>query len=202
MPASENREVCYRCRKARVMCYCDSLAPFESDPEFVILIHPKETRKAINTGRMAFLNITNSRLIVGNDFSEDEALNSLLSDTRRRCHLLFPGPDAIDIADLPKVDSEAETKDVFIILDATWSMAKKMFRLSSNLQSLPQVAFRPPSPSGFLIRQQPNVSCYSTIETIHHIIETRGTRLAEQRHHHLIRLFKEMVQKQIEYEKA
>ncbi|RYZ60207.1 MAG: DTW domain-containing protein, partial [Proteobacteria bacterium] len=41
------REECYRCRKAKVMCYCAEVKTFASDPEFVILIHPKETRKAI-----------------------------------------------------------------------------------------------------------------------------------------------------------
>ncbi|RYF49569.1 MAG: DTW domain-containing protein, partial [Cytophagaceae bacterium] len=85
----EFRPVCYRCRKAEVMCYCGDLKPFASDPEFVILIHPKETRKAINTGRMAFLALTNATLIVGNDLSEDETLNRILNDETKRCFLLF-----------------------------------------------------------------------------------------------------------------
>lgn len=187
------------------MCYCGQLKPFASDPEFVILIHPKETRKAINTGRMAFLSLENAKLLVGNDFSQDEALNRLLKDSSKRCYLLFPGAEALDISDVPRLDSEraADKSDVFIILDATWSMAKKMFRLSSNLQKIPQVMFKPEKASEFVIRQQPGFDCYSTIETIHHIIELRtGRSVANDTdpHHHLLRIFRDMVQRQMDYE--
>ena len=179
------------------MCYCAAVLPFVSDPEFVILIHPKETRKAINTGRMAFLNIQNSRLLLGADFSENEAVNALLEDPSRRCYLLFPGPLAVDLPELPECAEGIQ--EVFLILDATWSMAKKMLRLSKNLQTLPQVMFHPPHASEFLIRQQPGLICFSTIETIHHLIEKRGRR-HDGKHHHLLTLFREMVQKQIECE--
>ena len=198
---ADNREVCYRCRKAQIMCYCAAVRSFSSDPEFVILIHPKETRKAINTGRMAFLNIRNSRLVEGRDFTNDPVLNAILQDPARRCFLLFPGPGAIDITEVPAAIPLDGRRDVFIILDATWAMAKKMYRLSGNLQTIPQVMFTPMSPSEFLIRQQPGFNCYSTIETIHHIIEVRGTQ-PQGEHHHLLTLFRDMVQKQIDFENA
>jgi DTW domain-containing protein YfiP len=193
------REECYRCRKASVMCYCAKVKTFVSDPEFVILIHPKETRKAINTGRMAHLQIENSLLLVGCDFSEDQTLNRLLRDESKQCYLLFPGRDAIQVSDLGDSLHRSGKKEVFIILDATWSMAKKMFRLSENLKTIPQVMFHPSAASEFLIRQQPGFDCYSTIETIHHIIDARGKQIG-QSHDHLLILFREMVKKQIDYE--
>ncbi|RYZ54012.1 MAG: DTW domain-containing protein, partial [Proteobacteria bacterium] len=190
---------CYRCRKAKVMCYCAEVKTFASDPEFVILIHPKETRKAINTGRMAHLQIENSLLLVGCDFSDDPNLNRLLADESRQCYLLFPGTAAIQVSDLDEPHNYSGKKEVFIILDATWSMAKKMFRLSENLKKIPQVMFHPTAASEFLIRQQPGFDCYSTIETIHHIIDARG-RQETRPHDHLLTLFRDMVQKQIDYE--
>ena len=188
------------------MCYCGDIEPFMSNPEFVILIHPKETRKAINTGRMAFLAIKNSVLIVGNDVTDDPALNRILTAPNKRCFLLFPGPDAVDLSEISAVPSPSEFEsqaktDVFIILDATWTMAKKMLRLSANLQALPQVMFRPPHPSRFIIREQPGLICFSTIETIHHIIEKRGSPAAGD-HHRLLQIFDNMVKKQIDYELA
>ncbi len=195
-----SRPLCLRCRKAQVMCYCHSLETFTSNPQFVILIHPKESRKAINTGRMAFLHINNARLIVGSDFTMDQQLNQLLSDPHKKCWLLFPGEKALDLSEVkPQLAGSTQEEQVFIILDATWAMAKKMYRQSLNLQRLPQVMFRPTEASRFMIRQQPHPDCYSTLETIHHIIECFGTH-PKGEHHRLIRVFQEMVQKQIDFE--
>lgn len=192
------RDVCYRCRKAQVMCYCGDLRPFASDPIFVILIHPKESRKAINTGRMAFLSITNSILLVGDRFDDNSELRSILQNPRYRCMILFPGPEATELKDLAPT---ADRQDVFIILDATWAMAKKMFKSSRCLSALPLVAFTPSKPSGFAIRQQPAPECYSTIETIHHILEKRGCHPSGE-HNSLLQIFETMVQKQIDFENS
>lgn len=192
------REVCYGCRKARVMCYCADVKPFASDPLFIILIHPKETRKAINTGRMAFRTLTNSKLLVGDRFDENETLRAILNDPSYQVYVLFPGEGAQDIAELPRDETK---QDVFLVLDATWAMAKKMYKHSTCLQSLPLVMFTPPKPSGFRIRQQPGLNCYSTLETIHHIIEVHGQHPRGE-HHGLLEIFKTMVQRQIDYENS
>jgi DTW domain-containing protein YfiP len=78
-------------------------------------------------------------------------------------------------------------------------MAKAMYRQSRCLQTLPQVMFHPPRPSEFVIRKQPHVDCFSTIETIHHIIELMGTHPAGE-HHRLMNVFRDMVQRQIDFE--
>ncbi len=193
------RALCLTCRKAKLMCYCQDLQPFTSNPQFIILLHPKESRKAINTGRMAFLQLNNALLLTGSSFDEHEPFQQLLRDPEKRCFLLFPGPEALDISDCQQNPPPPGQKDVFIILDATWAMAKKMYRLSHCLQKLPQLMFRPPQPSQFVIRQQPHVDCFSTIETIHHIIEVMGTHPAGE-HHRLLLVFRDMVQKQINFE--
>ncbi len=193
------RTVCLTCRKADVMCYCEDIRPFASNPQFVILLHPKESRKAINTGRMAFLHLQNALLLTDSCFDDNQPLQRWLHDPGKRCHLLFPGPDALDIAHWKSASTRDGRQDVFIILDATWAMAKKMYRQSRCLQALPQVMFRPDQPSQFLIRKQPHPDCFSTIETIHHIIEVMGTHPTGE-HHHLLRVFGTMVQKQIDYE--
>lgn len=195
-----SREICMHCRKAAVMCYCSKVQRFASTPQFVILLHPRESRKAINTGRMAYRHLENAELWVDADFSEHRALNQLLADPQKSCYLLFPGDQAIDLdTDAGRLLIQDGRQPVFIILDATWKMAKKMFQLSRNLQAIPQVMFRPTAPSQFTIRQQPHELCYSTIETIHHIIELMGTHPRGE-HHHLMSVFKDMVQKQIDYE--
>lgn len=193
------RALCLTCRKAQLMCYCQDIQPFSSHPQFVILLHPKESRKAINTGRMAFLHLTNALLLTESSFDDHKPFLQLLQDPKKRCFLLFPGPDAQDLSDWKPASSSQDQHDVFIILDATWGMARKMYRQSRCLQKLPQVMFRPPQPSQFLIRQQPHADCFSTIETIHHIIDVMGTHPAGE-HHRLLHVFRDMVQKQLNFE--
>ena len=56
------------------------------------------------------------------------------------------------------------------ILDATWSGARKMLKLSPSLQRLPRVMFTPTAPSRYVIKQQPQDGCLSTLEACHELL--------------------------------
>ena len=64
-----------------------------------------------------------------------------------------------------------EKRLLIVILDATWSGARKMLRLSPSLQRLPRVMFRPTAPSRFVIKQQPQPGCLSTLEAVHELLQ-------------------------------
>jgi hypothetical protein len=59
---------------------------------------------------------------------------------------------------------------VVLLLDATWSGARKMLRLSPTLQQLPRIMFTPAAPSRFVIKQQPQAGCLSTLEATHEVL--------------------------------
>lgn len=64
-----------------------------------------------------------------------------------------------------------------VLLDATWSGARKMLRLSKSLQRLPRIMFTPRSGSRYVIKQQPQEGCLSTLEATHElltVLETSG----------------------------
>jgi hypothetical protein len=54
-----------------------------------------------------------------------------------------------------------------VILDATWSCARKMLRLSPSLQELDRVMLTPASESRYVIKHQPQAGCLSTLESVH-----------------------------------
>jgi DTW domain-containing protein YfiP len=56
---------------------------------------------------------------------------------------------------------------VVFLLDATWTLGRKMLRVSPSLQRLPRIMFTPASRSRYLIKQQPHESCLSTLEATH-----------------------------------
>lgn len=88
-------EKCLRCFRSVETCYCKYITPVKTGVTFVFLMHPKEAyRQRTGTGRLAHLSLTDSRIIVGVDFTQNESLNALLADNRYFPVLLYPGEDA------------------------------------------------------------------------------------------------------------
>jgi DTW domain-containing protein len=59
---------------------------------------------------------------------------------------------------------------VVFLLDATWGGARKLLRLSPSLQQLPRIMFTPTTPSRYIIKQQPQEGCLSTLEAVHELL--------------------------------
>lgn len=170
------RQICINCFRPSTFCYCPIGAKIDTRITFAILIHPIEVKRRIATGRMAHLCLANSLLIKGEDFSDDERVNSLINDPQNHCLMLYPGNNAIDLSDpnAPSLDERVfpdRKKTVLFVIDGTWRTARKTVRLSQNLRKLPTICFTPKSPSRFRVRRQPAPGCYSTIEAIHHILD-------------------------------
>lgn len=167
-----SREMCYRCFWPKPLCWCGSLVPMPTRARFVFLMHPKEFKQEkASTGRLTHLCLPNSEIIVGINFEESERLQELVTDERNLPLLLYPGPDAKNLS-----SGELTVEDVggrqllILVLDATWSGARKMLRLSPSLQRLPRIMFTPSSRSRFVIKQQPHPSCLSTLEATHELL--------------------------------
>jgi DTW domain-containing protein YfiP len=169
--------------------------------DFVILIHPKEFRRRIATGRMAHLMLPSSRLLCGHDYSGNAELSAILGDPARHCLMLYPGPQSRNLSTMSEVerfDLVPEGKRLtLLVIDGTWATARKMVRLSRGLADLPRVCFTPTTPSNFRIRRQPRVDCYSTIEAIHHAIELLGGTPGRA-HDRLLSIFEKLVNRQLE----
>lgn len=197
------RELCPTCRQPKSGCYCSQIHPFDPNIKFVILIHPIEEHRRIATGRMCHLSLKNSELISGHNFTHNSRVNEILNDLTLSPVILYPGKNSIDISLKSQNQTVFQTgkKPVIFVIDGTWTTARKMIRLSENLHSLPRIAFTPTDPSRFRIRKQPNPSCYSTIEAIHHCIESLSGQVnfsIENREHDcLLNAFNYMVERQI-----
>jgi len=152
---------------------------------FVFLMHPKEYKEEkAGTGRLTHLCLPNSELRMGKGFDGDEDVQALLNDPQNHCVLLYPGKDARNLT-----KGEFSTPDlagrrlVVFLLDATWSGARKMLRLSPSLQRLPRIMFTPTAPSRYIIKQQPQEGCLSTLEAVHElllVLERNGLDRYEQ----------------------
>lgn len=195
------RDFCWKCRQPAVACYCSVIRRLAPGIDFVILIHPIESRKRIATGRMAHLVLRDSFLIEGEDFSKNSKVQHLIADPQRACMILYPGREAVDLdirettGVLRDVVATRDRRLTIFVIDGTWSTARKMMRLSTNLRELPMIKFQPQEESRFQVRKQPEKHCLSTIEAIHAVID-RLMPTANREHDHLLELFLKMVERQ------
>ncbi|MBL9187355.1 MAG: DTW domain-containing protein [Opitutaceae bacterium] len=171
------RVTCYRCFWPQPLCWCSSITPMETRTRFVFLMHPKEFKEEkAATGRLTHLCLSNSEVRMGLAFDEHDEVQALIRDPANFPVLLYPGREAINLsaADGAGVTALREQlhgrRMVVFILDATWSLGRKLLRLSPSLQRLPRIMFTPAAPSRFVIKQQPHAGCLSTLEATHELL--------------------------------
>src|SRR4051812_36581984 len=149
---SPHRELCLKCRRPRSVCWCGALMPMQSQTRVVFVQHPRESRVPISTCRMAHLSLPNSELHV--------ALGGEHLKLPDDAAVLFPSEDAVDVAKL------AAAPSTLVVVDGTWSNARKVVMRSPRLRSMPRVSLNPDRPGNYRIRKEPKPSCLSTIEAV------------------------------------
>ena len=121
------RAMCHACRRPRALCYCPLIAPFASEPRFVILSQPREAKHRLGTGRMAHLCLSNSLLLEGVDFSRDLRVNRELGDSGRFPVLLYPSRNSINLTRQSTAQRAAllgGRGSVVFVLDGTWKSVR------------------------------------------------------------------------------
>jgi DTW domain-containing protein YfiP len=139
---------------------------------FVFLMHPKEyKREKAATGRLTHLCLPNSVIHMGVGFDRDEAVQEILAAPGNFPVLLYPGPNALNLSTGSLTSHDLAGRQlVVLVLDATWSGARKMLKLSPTLQRLTRVMFNSTARSRYVIKQQPQEGCLSTLEATHELL--------------------------------
>lgn len=168
------RKVCLQCLRPPRACFCAQLESFKTQTRFILLMHPKEAKKEkVGTGRLSHICLENSKIIVGESFTNNKEVNHLLADENYAPFVLYPGEESLNLShgSLDGEYSASDKKLLVFIIDATWSCAKSMMRESSNLHGLKKISFDVRSLSQFTIKHQPDKYCLCTIESIYYLIE-------------------------------
>jgi DTW domain-containing protein YfiP len=180
---------CLRCRRPARACWCGHLRPVLSATRACILQHVRERKVAIGTARMAHLSLPNSELHLGVSFVDHPRVRELAAAPGTA--LLFPGEGAIDPATL-----RGRVPATVIVVDGTWTQARKVVKQNPFLQALPRLAFTPERPSNYRIRAEPSVECVSTIEALVHLLG--ALEGAPERYRPILEAFDRMIDLQIE----
>lgn len=164
-------------------------------------MHPMEFKKEkVGTGRFSHLILKNSLVFVDIGFDENEAFQKILRDENYETYVLYPGDEVINLSQDSTPEKFGTKKKQFIVIDGTWSCAKKMMKLSTTLHDLPRVSFTSSRESEFKIKHQPLPDCLSTVESIHQVIlelNRLGIEASQGREENLMEVFRYTVNQQI-----
>jgi DTW domain-containing protein len=164
----------------------------ETRTRVLILQHPREHEKAVNTARIAALALPSAELVVGVDFSSSRVVNEAIASRERPAVLLYPGPQARDLERDPPSGPVT-----LVVVDGTWHQARSLLRKNPHLLALPHYAFAPDKPSEYRIRREPRPEYVSTIEALAcalPLLEGEPARFAA-----LLAPFRAMVELQLSY---
>jgi DTW domain-containing protein YfiP len=154
MPPEPGHERCPRCLLQQRLCLCAEIPALAVRTRVVIVRHHLERWRASNSGRLAHLALAGSALIDHGGVHGPAPLPDLTGAA-----LLYPeGPVLTGPLDpLPQQ---------LVVLDATWSQARRMYRKLAALRGLPLLHLPiAPMPSARL-RESPGPGRVSTIEAI------------------------------------
>lgn len=192
VPLETHREVCLRCRRPKTVCWCDAVTRVPSQTRVVFIQHPREAKVPISTCRMAHLSLPNSELHIGIAATGNPALEAACAQPD--VAVLFPSETATDVDDL------AQAPKTLVVVDGTWSNAKKVVEKCPILSKLPRLKFFPDQPGNYRIRKEPDEHCLATIEATAFVLER--LERAPKRFTPILSAFDAMVEKQLDYIKS
>ena len=163
---------CYKCFRPVKTCYCNDIESFDPGIKFVLLMHPKEAYKQkTGTGSLTNLTLIDSEIIIDATFDDNKRTQELIKDSSYYPMVLYPGDEA-HYTETFNFDSKLRNRKLLIFLiDATWTVARKMMSRSPSLQALPKLSFSKEYRSIFEIKRQPADFCLSTIESSYYLIK-------------------------------
>ncbi|MDP3151806.1 MAG: tRNA-uridine aminocarboxypropyltransferase [Archangium sp.] len=186
---AEHREICLRCRRPRTVCWCSAVTQVPNQTRVVFIQHPREAKVPISTCRMAHLSLPNSELHVGITAVGNKSLEALCA--RPGVAVLFPSESAVD------VDALTVPPETLVVVDGTWSNAKKVVEKCPLLSRLPRLKFFPDQPGNYRIRKEPEAHCLATIEATAFVLGR--LEKAPARFTPILTAFDAMVEKQLDY---
>ena len=113
----------------------------------------------------------------------DPALLALLADEKWQPVLVFPGefvPSERVVTKVQAMDAVSTKRPLFVLLDATWPEARKMFRKSPYLDKLPVLHLQSEQLSNYKLRRSQQASHFCTSEVAALCLALSGELLAAQ----------------------
>ncbi|MBI6528949.1 DTW domain-containing protein [Proteus vulgaris] len=171
---------CNFCLLPEKQCLCDTIVSQPAKSQFCLLMYDTEVMKPSNTGKLIADVLPDTQAFLWSRTTPEQALLDLINTPDKQAYVVFPesyaSNERVVYNQLP-VNSKPP---LFILLDGTWSEARKMFRKSPYLDSLPIFSLNEASKCDYVLRQAAREDQHCTAEVAASILENVGDINASQ----------------------
>jgi len=180
------RERCAGCRLVLSHCLCAWRPAVPTRSGFCLLMADVEPLKPSNTGWLIADVVADTFAFGWARTATDSALVALLGDPQWQPVVVFPGEYVAPQRRVHAVEpqpcglGETAKRPLFILLDATWPEARKMFRKSPCLDHLPVLGLQPDQLSQYQLRRSRRDDHFCTSEVAALCLTLAGEPLAAQ----------------------
>ena len=161
-------ERCAGCRLRPSHCLCALRPQVPTRAGFCLLMADTEPLKPSNTGWLVADVVADTFAFGWARTEVPPGLLALLADPQWQPYLVFPGdfvePQRVVTQVPPAPEGLPARRPRFVLLDATWPEARRMFRKSPYLDPLPVLSLQPEQLSRYRLRQSANTAHLCTLE--------------------------------------
>ena len=174
-------ERCAGCRLVPTHCICAVRPDVSTHAGVCLLMADIEPLKPSNTGWLIADVVKDTFAFGWSRTQVDPALLRLLADPQWQPFVVFPGEFVAPERLVQAVQTEAtEKRPLFILLDATWPEARKIFRKSPYLDVFPVLSLNPEQVSQYQLRRARRDDHFCTSEVASLCLDLVGEALAAQ----------------------
>ncbi len=178
-------ERCPGCRLVPSHCICALRTCLPTHAGVCLLMADIEPLKPSNTGWLIADTVQDTFAFGWARTEVDPALLALLTDPHWQPYVVFPGEFVAServVTQLPVAtpESPAARRPLFVLLDATWPEARKMFRKSPYLDRFPVLSLQSEQISRYRLRRSRRDDHFCTSEVAALCLELAGDSLAAQ----------------------
>ena len=174
-------ERCTGCRLLPSHCICPWRPVLSTHSGMCLLMADIEPLKPSNTGWLIADVVPDTYAFGWARTEVDAALLALLADPQWQPYLVFPGEFVAPERVVHSVPQDNTFKrPLFILLDATWPEARKMFRKSPYLNALPVLSLHPEQVSRYQLRRSRRGDHFCTSEVASLCLDLAGEPDAAQ----------------------
>ncbi|WNW11312.1 tRNA-uridine aminocarboxypropyltransferase [Pseudomonas sp. DTU_2021_1001937_2_SI_NGA_ILE_001] len=155
---------CPDCRVIFSYCLCAWRPKVQARSAMCLLMYDTEPLKPTNTGWLIADIIEDTHAFGWSRIEVDERLLALLDDPQWQPYLVFPGEFVARERVVTRVEPAPGKRPLFILLDATWTEARKMFRKSPYLERFPVLSLEPEQISRYRLRRSRREDHFCTAE--------------------------------------
>ena len=172
-------ERCAGCRLMASHCICALRPAVPTQVGMCLLMADTEPLKPSNTGWLIADLVADTFAFTWARTTVDPGLLALLADPQWQPYVVFPGEYAAPERVVQTIAPSGK-RPLFILLDGTWSEARKMFGKSPYLAALPVLSLEPDRASEYKLRRSRRNDHFCTSEVAALCLALAGDTVAAQ----------------------